>query len=87
MDISGQPPTYDAYKEFADGEDAFFRVDWTRAIEHYLRAGELDPSFKRPSAAGCLAYCNLRQYAAGEKLIDELEKVRDVTQPTRSTFI
>ena len=39
-----------------------------------LKGGELDPSFKTPLLRAAIAYFNLPQYAAGEKLIDELEK-------------
>ncbi len=80
-DIPGQPPTYEAYKEFADGLDAFARQDWSRAIEFCLRAAALDPSFKTPLLQASIAYDNLGQYAAGEKLIDELEKVRETLSP------
>jgi tetratricopeptide (TPR) repeat protein/TolB-like protein len=81
MNISGQPPTYEAYKEFADGQDAFARQDWSRALKFFLRAAELEPSFKRPLLRAVTAYQNLGQYAAGEKLIDELEKVRETMSP------
>ncbi len=81
LDISGEPPTYEAYKKFADGQDAFARQDWVRALELFLGAAELDPSFKRPLLRANTAYINLGQYAAGEKLIDELYKARETLSP------
>jgi len=81
LDISGEPPTYEAYEKFADGQDAFARQDWARALELFLGAAELDPSFKGPLLRANTAYINLGQYAAGEKLIDELEKVRETLSP------
>ncbi len=81
LDLLGQPPTYEAYKEYAAGREAFLRGDWTRAIELYLRAAELDPGFKRPLIAAPSAYWNLGQYAAAEKLINELEKIRETLGP------
>jgi len=81
MDISGQPPTYEAYKEFAAAQEAFFRRDYKRAIELCLRAAELDSSFKTPVMMAAAAYRNLGQYAAVEKLIDELDKVRETLSP------
>ena len=80
-DLSGQPPTYEAYKEYAAGRDAFLRKDFSRAIELYLRAAELDSSFKTPLLAAAVVYWNLGQYAASEKLINGLEKVRETLGP------
>jgi tetratricopeptide (TPR) repeat protein len=81
LDYSGEPSTYEAYKEYAAGRDAHFRRDFTRAIEHCLRAAALDSSFKTPVIQAAIAYFNLGQYAAGEKLIDELEEVRETLSP------
>jgi tetratricopeptide (TPR) repeat protein len=81
LDYSGAPPTYEAYKEYAAGRDAHFRGDFARAIEFCLRAAELDPSFKTPLLQAAIAYSNLGQYAAGEKLIVEVDKAGVALSP------
>jgi tetratricopeptide (TPR) repeat protein len=81
VDISGQPPTYEAYKEYAAGREAYYREDYSRAIEFCLRAAALDPNFKRPLLQAARAYINLRQYAAGEKLVEEVEKTKEALSP------
>ncbi len=79
--FSGQPPVYEAYKDYAAGRDAHFSRDFTRAIELCLRAATLDPSFKTPLLQAAIAYFNLGQYAAGAKLIDEVDKARETLSP------
>jgi tetratricopeptide (TPR) repeat protein len=81
LDYSGAPPTYQAYKEYAAGRDAHFRGDFVRAIEFCLRAAELDLSFKTPLLQAAIAYSNLGQYAAGEKLIVEVDKAGVALSP------
>ena len=82
LDFLGQPPTYEAYKEYAAGQEAFFRGDFSRAIEFWLRAAALDPNFKRPVLKAALIYFNLRPYAAGEKLVEEVEKTKEALSPS-----
>nr|MBA3646561.1 serine/threonine protein kinase [Gemmatimonadaceae bacterium] len=39
------PPTFDAYKEFLQGEDAFNAGNHTGAVSHYMRAAKLDTNY------------------------------------------
>ena len=40
-----QPPTYAAYKEYAEGLEAYLKTTWDDAGRHFERAAILDPSF------------------------------------------
>jgi serine/threonine protein kinase/tetratricopeptide (TPR) repeat protein len=70
-------PTYEAYQEYLDGDQAFYRRDFPKAIEYYSRAIDLDPDFIVPKIWTVHAYFSLQKYAEVETLVRELDKSRD----------
>jgi len=78
MDESGQPPTYEAYKEYVEGIDLFFRSEFRKAIGHFLNAAELDPNFKAlPLGYAAIAHMNLGEIAKADELVKEGEKASE----------
>jgi hypothetical protein len=45
---ASQPPSFEAYREFSEGRDAFNHDDFQGAVEHYLRASALDSAYIYP---------------------------------------
>jgi hypothetical protein len=46
---ASQPPSFEAYREFSEGQRAFNRDDFRGAVEHYLRASALDSEYVYPT--------------------------------------
>ena len=74
VDVLGQPPTYEAYKEYTEGSELFGRYDFKEAIGHFSRAAELDPSFKSPLLMAAVAYLNLGENAKAGELAKDVDK-------------
>ncbi|MGD9345823.1 MAG: protein kinase, partial [Candidatus Aminicenantes bacterium] len=81
LDLGMKPPTYEAYQEYLDGDKAFYRGEFRKAIEYYTRATDLDPDFTVPKIWTGWAYINLGKYTELERLINELDKSRDKLIP------
>jgi tetratricopeptide (TPR) repeat protein len=75
------PSSYEAYKEFVEGFEFFHRNDNKQALDHFLRAIELDPKYAQPKLWAVMAYMNLRQNANAELLLGEVEKLSDKLLP------
>ena len=76
-EITGRPPTLEAYEAFADGLDHFFRLDFAAAAPLFLRAAELDPTFQRATLRALEAYVNLNRWVQADSLLRVLEANRD----------
>jgi hypothetical protein len=72
-----EPPNFEAYREYVEGAKAFMRADYSKAVEHLLRAAERDPSFKSAALLASIGDINLGQYAKAEELAAEVEKYRE----------
>jgi tetratricopeptide (TPR) repeat protein len=70
----GKPPTYEAYREFLEGQRASARREDRKAIKHYSRAIELDPDFIMAAIQRAYAYLRLREYAELELIVRKLDK-------------
>jgi serine/threonine protein kinase/tetratricopeptide (TPR) repeat protein len=76
-----KPPAYEAYKEFLLGIEFYSGTDYVRAIQHFARVIELDPSFFFPRLYMAVAYYYLEKYAESEEIIHLLNKNRDQLSP------
>ena len=70
------PPSFDAYKEFLQGEDAFNARNWPQAYEHYMRAAKLDSNYIAPLVRAVYILNNQREYARADSLAKKLEPKR-----------
>jgi tetratricopeptide (TPR) repeat protein/tRNA A-37 threonylcarbamoyl transferase component Bud32 len=71
-----EPPNFEAYRDGIEGHKAFIRGEYPKAIEHLLRAAELDPNFRMALMRAAVAYNNQGQYAKAEELAQKVEKSR-----------
>jgi len=81
VDLGMRPPTHEAYREYLDGDQAFFRREYRKAIEYYSRAIDLDPDFILPYFWIAWSYHHLREYAKIEPFLRKLDKSRDKLAP------
>lgn len=64
------PPRYEAYTEFAAGQEVYWRGDWDAALPHFRRAVALDSSF-----AAALAYLSVAAVGTGRcALVDSVQQ-------------
>jgi serine/threonine-protein kinase len=70
-------PSYDAYREYAEGVDRFVATDWRGAIEHFTRASAHDTAYTLPLVMAAIAYSNLGDMAAVDSLGRLIEPHRD----------
>jgi serine/threonine protein kinase/tetratricopeptide (TPR) repeat protein len=82
LGLGMKPPTYEAYQEYLEGDNAYYRGERKKAIEYYSRAIDLDPDFVVPKIWIGWCYSNLGQFAKLETLVRELDKSRDKLIPT-----
>lgn len=79
--VTGRPPTLEAYQEYADGLDHFFRGDFAGAVPFFLRARRLDSSFHRATLRAVEAHINLAQWEAVDSMAAALEADLDRLAP------
>jgi tRNA A-37 threonylcarbamoyl transferase component Bud32/TolB-like protein len=75
-----QPPSYDAYQEYVEGMTQFMRLQPT-AVEHLLRAAELDSSFLSPLLMAAFWYGTQEQWGAADSLAQIVSRSRDRLSP------
>ena len=76
-----QPPTYDAYLEFTRAIDAERDRDFARAIEHHLRAAQLDPTFSQPLVWAMFDLSGLGDGQRADSIGRALERVGERLTP------
>ena len=87
IDVGMKPPTYQAYLEFLEGHQAFFHLEYKKAMKHYLRAKDLDPDFISPDIWIAYTYLNRRKYNKLEPLVRKLDKSRDKLTPEYQSLL
>jgi tetratricopeptide (TPR) repeat protein/TolB-like protein len=76
------PPSFEAYREFADGLERFVAGDWTGAIERMMAAAAADTSFVVPLLYAGIAFANSGNYATTDSILTHLKPQR----PSFATF-
>jgi tetratricopeptide (TPR) repeat protein len=74
-----RPPSFDAYREFAEGLGIYLKGDGgdKTAIPHFYRAFSLDTTFVVPLHYAIFTHINLREWAQADSLVGILERFRD----------
>jgi hypothetical protein len=73
----GAAPTFEAYKEFSEGMDAYIRDDNAGAVPHFLRAYELDSSYVTSLLFAGKSLANLGRGAEADSMFGMLDAHRD----------
>ncbi len=75
------PSSYEAYTEFLEGWDLFHKGAMKKAIDHFLRAAELDPDYAQPRLMAAEAYMNRLEYPKADALLRKVEELGDNLTP------
>jgi TolB-like protein len=76
------PPSFEAYREFADGLERFVAGDWAGAIERMMAAAAADTAFVVPLLYAGIAFANAGNYATTDSILTHLKPQR----PSFTTF-
>ncbi len=76
-----QPPSYDAYRQYVEGMTQFMRLNQPRAIQHFLRAAELDSTFASAMVFAAFAYGTMAQWTQADSLAQIVNRSRDDLAP------
>ncbi|HET8648655.1 MAG TPA: BTAD domain-containing putative transcriptional regulator [Gemmatimonadales bacterium] len=75
--VSSQPPSYEAYRAYAEGMEAMIASKWRESITHFEEAVALDSSYLLPSLLIAVAHENLREHAQADSIARVLDRSRD----------
>ncbi len=78
-------PRYDAYREFATGEEAFYRNEPDSAVAHYRRAALLDSTFVYPLLRMTDAY--YQRYVQWDSILAIVSSRRETLSPFESAYL
>jgi len=70
------PLNFEAFREYNEGRKQWFRGEYSKAIEHFLRAAESDPNSKLSLIMAMRSYYANGQYAMADELAQKVEKSR-----------
>ena len=84
VEMTNQPPSYEAYREYVTGDEAFRHGDYRTAAEHHLLAATLDSTFVYPLIAAAYAYSNLMTEWRPELDATLTKKVDSIARVLRS---
>ncbi|OLD96003.1 MAG: hypothetical protein AUG79_03810 [Gemmatimonadetes bacterium 13_1_20CM_4_69_16] len=72
-----RPPTFEAYREFSQGLDAYVSNAYHEALPHFSRAFRLDSSFALALLYTALCHSNLEERAQADSVTKVLARFRD----------
>jgi tetratricopeptide (TPR) repeat protein len=71
------PPTYDAYRAYVSGMEAFVRGDPAGALVHFERSATSDESYPMPLIAAAIMHTNLGNWRAADSIASRVDTFRD----------
>jgi DNA-binding SARP family transcriptional activator len=75
------PPSYEAYRRYVRGLEAFVTGDAAAALAHFRASASADPNYPMPRIAATIALLNLDDPAGAERLLTPLLAERDRLGP------
>ena len=82
MSSHARPPTYEAYREFIQGQELFTNREFRAAIPHLIRATALDTTFAAPLMQAAAAHINLGEYAEADSINRIVERSQERLLPS-----
>jgi DNA-binding SARP family transcriptional activator/tetratricopeptide (TPR) repeat protein len=76
-----QPPSFEAYEEYAEGLESFVREQWSVAAAHFDNAARTDATFHMAAISALRAHSALGDTAAVDSIAHTLERVRSSLLP------
>jgi tetratricopeptide (TPR) repeat protein len=84
--VSGQPPTYDAYREYRTGEEHFYAFRWDSAVAHFHAAIGVDSAFMFPRVRIANAYGNATDFVHEDSALGAVEARRSRLTPFEEAY-
>ena len=81
------PPTFDAFKEFARGDELMLSGRAHDALSLFRRATELDTTFVWPRLQIAAVYLNLLDTEGAESVADSLDRMHERLTPLESSWL
>jgi TolA-binding protein len=81
LGFTSEPPTFDAYRRYTDGVDAYADRDYRGSLSNFYRALELDSTFNGALLYAALAHSMLSEWAQIDSLLEIADRRRDRLTP------
>jgi DNA-binding SARP family transcriptional activator/tetratricopeptide (TPR) repeat protein len=75
------PPSFDAYREYSEGSQAFSAGWFRQSIEHFTRALALDSTYLTAEVALAFAWQNAGEPARADSIVEKLRPLRHLLGP------
>lgn len=75
--VSSQPPSYEAYRAYAEGMEQMIASKWRASLAHFEEAVALDSSYLLPLLLIAVAHENLYEHAQADSIARVLDRSRD----------
>lgn len=75
------PPTYEAYRDYVAGMEAFMRLDMEAALAFMERAAAADTTYAMPLIVTAIMHMNLGNWAAADSVTSRVRPYRDRLGP------
>lgn len=75
------PPSYEAYRDYISGMEAFMRWDFPTALSHMERAAAGEAEWAMPRIVTAIVYLNLQAPAAADSVIRQIAPMRESLGP------
>lgn len=80
-EVAGQPPLYDAYREYSEGERLLLVRDYEGALHRFLRSAALDTSYVQPIFHSAIARMKMGDYAGADSILNRFGPRREQLTP------
>ena len=81
VEMNAHPPTFEAYRDFAEGLDAYVRNDFSVAASRFANAFGRDTTFSPALLMASISYSNGGAYARADSILDALSGSLDQLDP------
>jgi tetratricopeptide (TPR) repeat protein/TolB-like protein len=79
--VAGVPPSYEAYREFAEGMEQVTRIDFRAALPHFERAYALDTTYTRALLWVAISQTNLGRLGVADTSARAIARSRERLTP------
>jgi DNA-binding SARP family transcriptional activator/predicted Zn-dependent protease len=86
-EVSSQPPSFEAYREYTQGVEHFLRSEYPVGLAHFDRAVALDSSFTMAAIWGVFARLNLGLHVQADSITQRLIPLREQLPPFDQTML
>jgi tetratricopeptide (TPR) repeat protein len=85
--VASQPPTYEAYREFVEGVDAYNRLSSREALRHLDRAARLDSSYTMPLVIAARVHAWVNECGMTDSIGGKLSSARALAGPVERSLL